>query len=46
MIYVALAEHTRTQLITADNAPRNRLAHLPWVVAPEEADMESRPPGR
>ncbi len=46
MIYVALAERTRTQLITADDALRNRLAHLPWVLAPEEVTMESRPPGR
>jgi len=46
MIYVALAERTGTQLITADHALRNRLGHMPWVLAPEEATRESRPPGR
>lgn len=45
MIYVALAERNGTELITADEALRNRLAHLPWVLAPE-ATMEFRPPGR
>src|SRR2546428_4196419 len=37
MIYVALAERTTTQLITADQVLRNRLAHLPWVLTLEEA---------
>ncbi len=46
MIYVALAERTTTQLITADEALRHRLEHLAWVLAPEQAAMESRPSGR
>jgi len=37
MIYVALAERTGLQLITADEALRSRLAHLAWVVAPTQA---------
>jgi hypothetical protein len=43
MIYVALAERTATELITGDKALRNRLVHLPWVLAPEQAIVESRP---
>lgn len=35
MIYVALAERTGTELITADQALRRRLAHLGWVVGPD-----------
>ncbi len=35
MIYVALAERTRTELITADASLRRRLAHLSWIVGPE-----------
>lgn len=35
MIYVALAERTGTDLITADESLRRRLAHLGWVVGPE-----------
>ena len=46
MIYVALAERTTTQLITADEALRHRLEHLAWVLAPEQAAMGSRPSGR
>jgi hypothetical protein len=42
MIYVALAERTRTELITADEALRRRLAHLTWVVAPAQAAVDSR----
>jgi predicted nucleic acid-binding protein len=34
MIYVALAERTKNQLITADNLLRARLNHLGWVTAP------------
>jgi predicted nucleic acid-binding protein len=37
MIYVALAERAATQLITADEALRARLAHLAWVVSPDQA---------
>jgi len=37
MIYVALAERTRTELITADEALRRRLAHLTWVIGPAQA---------
>jgi predicted nucleic acid-binding protein len=37
MIYVALAERAGTQLITADESLRRRLAHLRWVVSPEDA---------
>lgn len=42
MIYVALAERTGAQLITADHALQNRLAHLAWVVTPAQAMVESR----
>jgi len=35
MIYVALAERTRMELITADESLRRRLAHLGWIVGPE-----------
>ncbi len=35
MLYVALAERRRTQLITADAALRQLLGDLDWVVAPE-----------
>jgi len=37
LIYVALAERNRTELITADASLRQRLAHLGWVVGPENA---------
>jgi predicted nucleic acid-binding protein len=40
MIYVALAERTRTELITADEALRRRLAHLTWVISPSQAMVE------
>lgn len=46
MIYVALAERTRTELITADNALRHRLAHLTWVVGPAQAMVDSPPSER
>ena len=46
MIYVALAERTATELITGDKALRNRLVHLAWVLAPEQAMVESPPPER
>jgi predicted nucleic acid-binding protein len=36
LLYVALAERRRTQLITADSALRRRLAGLDLLVAPEE----------
>ena len=42
MIYVALAERTRTELITADEALRRRLAYLTWVVGPAQAAVDSR----
>ena len=35
MVYVALAERTRTELITGDEALQRRLAHLGWVIGPE-----------
>jgi predicted nucleic acid-binding protein len=35
MVYVALAERRRTQLITADAALRQLLGDPDWVVAPE-----------
>jgi predicted nucleic acid-binding protein len=35
MVYVALAERRRTQLITADVALRQVLGGVDWVVAPE-----------
>ena len=37
LVYVALAERHRTQLITADEALRRRLRGLDRLVAPEEA---------
>lgn len=45
MIYVALAERTTTELITADQALRHRLAHLAWVVGPAQAAVDTRPSG-
>jgi predicted nucleic acid-binding protein len=39
MIYVALAERTATQLVTADEALRRRLVHFPWVVSPDQAAL-------
>jgi predicted nucleic acid-binding protein len=36
MLYVALAERRRSQLVTADRALRQRLVGLDWVVAPED----------
>jgi predicted nucleic acid-binding protein len=35
MLYVAVAEHAKTNLITADETLRQRLRQLAWIVAPE-----------
>jgi len=37
MVYVALAERTATELVTANVALRRRLTHLAWIVAPDQA---------
>jgi len=37
LIYVALAERTATELVTADEALRKRLAHVDWIVGPDQA---------
>ena len=37
MIYVALAERTATELVTADEALRKRLTHVDWIVGPDQA---------
>lgn len=37
MIYVALAERTRSEFITADSSLRRRLANLNWIRSPESA---------
>ncbi len=36
LLYVALAERRRTQLLTADAALRRRLIGVDWLIAPEE----------
>jgi predicted nucleic acid-binding protein len=36
LLYVALAERRRTQLVTADSTLRQRLVALDWVIAPEQ----------
>ena len=36
MLYVAVAERRRMQLVTADQALRKLLIGLDWIVAPEE----------
>jgi predicted nucleic acid-binding protein len=36
LLYVALAERRRTQLVTADSALRDRLVGLDWLVSPEQ----------
>lgn len=36
LVYVALAERRRTQLVTADTRLRRTLAGLDWVLAPEQ----------
>jgi predicted nucleic acid-binding protein len=36
MIYVALAERRRTQLITADAALRQLLDRFDWIISPED----------
>ena len=40
MIYVALAERTGTELVTADALLRRRLDNLTWIVGPEGASAE------
>ncbi|HVD00782.1 MAG TPA: type II toxin-antitoxin system VapC family toxin [Candidatus Dormibacteraeota bacterium] len=42
MIYVALAERTGSNLITADHALRRRLSHLDWVVGPDDGDSRDQ----
>ena len=37
MIYVALAERTATELVTADEALRRRLTNVDWIVGPDQA---------
>ena len=37
MIYVALAERSRTELVTADASLRRRLTHLSWIIGLEDA---------
>jgi len=37
MIYVALAERTATELVTADEALRRRLTYVDWIVGPDQA---------
>jgi predicted nucleic acid-binding protein len=37
MLYVALAERTRDEFVTADRGLQARLAHLGWVKGPETA---------
>jgi len=37
MVYVALAERTVTELVTADEALRGRLSQLAWIVTPDQA---------
>jgi predicted nucleic acid-binding protein len=39
MVYVALAERTRTELVTADEALRRRLTQFAWIVAPDQAAL-------
>lgn len=36
LLYVALAERRRTQLLTADSTLRHRLGELDWLLAPEQ----------
>jgi predicted nucleic acid-binding protein len=36
MLYVALAERQRTELVTADRALRERLVGIDWLLAPEQ----------
>jgi hypothetical protein len=36
MLYVALAERRGTELITADDAPRQLLGGADWIVAPTD----------
>lgn len=36
LVYVALAERRRTQLVTADAVLRQRLAGLGWLVGPDQ----------
>ena len=39
MVYVALAERTATELVTADDSLRTRLTHFAWIVAPDQAAL-------
>ena len=39
MIYVALAERTATELVTANDALRRRLTHGAWILAPDQAAL-------
>jgi hypothetical protein len=36
LVYVALAERRRTQVVTADAILRRKLIGIDWLVAPEE----------
>lgn len=36
LVYVAVAERRRTQLVTADSALRQRLRGLDWLIGPEQ----------
>jgi predicted nucleic acid-binding protein len=36
MVYVAVAEAARTDLITADETLRTRLQHMAWIKAPDQ----------
>jgi len=39
LLYVALAERRRTQLVSADAAFRRRLIGIDWVIAPDELEL-------
>jgi predicted nucleic acid-binding protein len=41
MVYVAVAERLSEPLVTADRRLRSRLAHLGWVLGPEDALLET-----
>jgi predicted nucleic acid-binding protein len=45
MLYVAIAERTGDEFITADQKLRARLAHLPWVRLPGEVAPAATTPG-
>jgi predicted nucleic acid-binding protein len=42
MVYVALAERTRSVLITADRALRRRLVGLDWLIGPEDVQRSTK----